>query len=218
MQGIRIFCADETSPPREATLALIDAHRGEYAVEPICAQLPIALSTYDEHKSRQADPPPLPPRVRRDAELSSSIRRVAQENFSVYGARKLWRQLHREGIPGARRTVERLTRREGLCVAVRGRKKRTTFPAVRPGDRWVASNDSSSRHDRQALHRRFNLRCHVDGLRILHGLSTRERVMFQFVFPERSASGDPRDRSGTYDSLITSSAIRSLPTKCSGGR
>lgn len=85
MQGVRSFCANAASPLREATLALIGAHRGEYAVEPICAQLPIAPSTYYEHKSPQADPSTLPPRVRRDAELSSSTRRVAQENFSVYG-------------------------------------------------------------------------------------------------------------------------------------
>ena len=126
-------------------LAFIDAHRGEYGVEPICEQLPIAPSTYYEHKSRQADPSRLPPRVQRDAELSGSIRRVWDENFRVYGARKVWRQLHREGIPVARCTVERLMRREGLCGVVRGRKKRARpSQRMRPRDRWIASNDSSS--------------------------------------------------------------------------
>jgi len=110
-------------------LAFIDAHRGEYGVEPICKQLPIAPSTYYEHKSRQADPSRLPPRVQRDAELSGSIRRVWDENFRVYGARKVWRELRREGVPVARCTVERLMRRAGLCGVVRGRKKRTTIPA-----------------------------------------------------------------------------------------
>jgi putative transposase len=107
-------------------------------VEPICEQLPIAPSTYYEHKSRQADPSRLPPRVQRDAELSGSIHRVWEENFRVYGARKVWRQLHREGIPVARCTIERLMRRDGLCGVVRGRKKRTTIPAdiaERPLDR-----------------------------------------------------------------------------------
>ena len=119
-------------------VAFIDAHRGEYGVESICKQLPIAPSTYYEQKSRQADPSRLPPRVRRDAELSGSIRRVWQENFRAYGARKVWRQLRREGIPAARCTVERLMRREGLCGVVRGRRKRTTIPAdiaERPLDR-----------------------------------------------------------------------------------
>ncbi len=72
-------------------IAFIDAHRAEYGVEPICEQLPIAPSTYYEHKSRQADPSRLPPRVQRDAELSGSIRRVWEENFRVYGARKVHR-------------------------------------------------------------------------------------------------------------------------------
>lgn len=80
-------------------VAFIDAHRAEYGVESICKQLPIAPSTYYEQKSRQADPSRLPPRVRRDAELSGSIRRVWEENFRAYGARKVWRQLRREGIP-----------------------------------------------------------------------------------------------------------------------
>ena len=76
--------------------------------------------------------------MQRDAQLSGSIRRVWDENFRVYGARKVWRQLTREGIPVARCTIERLMRREGLCGVVRGRKKRTTFPADvadRPLDR-----------------------------------------------------------------------------------
>ena len=81
-------------------VAFIDAHRAEYGVESICKQLPIAPSTYYEQKSRQTDPSRLPPRLRRDAELSGSIRRVWDENFRVYGARKVWR--HREGIPVAR--------------------------------------------------------------------------------------------------------------------
>jgi len=119
-------------------MAFIDAHRAQYGVEPICAQLPIAPSTYYEHKARQADPQRQPVRVRRDAELCQLIRRVWKENFRAYGARKVWRQLKRERIAVARCTVERLMRQEGLAGVVRGRKKRTTIAAdlaQRPADR-----------------------------------------------------------------------------------
>jgi putative transposase len=135
-------------------LSFIDAHRDEYGVEPICRQLPIAPSTYYEHKARQADPQRAPVRVRRDAELSSSIRKVWEENFRVYGARKVWRQLRRETVRVARCTVERLMCRDGLKGAVRGRRTRTTIPAdaalvpldrvqrrfvaSRPNELWIA--------------------------------------------------------------------------------
>jgi transposase InsO family protein len=119
-------------------VAFIDAHRAEYGVEPICAELPIAPSTYYEHKARQADPRRLPPRVVRDAALGTAIQRVWEENFRVYGARKVWRQLQREGVAVARCTVERLMGRLGLQGVVRGRRCRTTIPAAlaeRPLDR-----------------------------------------------------------------------------------
>jgi len=70
-------------------VAFIDAHRTEYGVEPICAQLPIAPSTYYERKSWQADATRRPARARRDEELCLVIRRVWEENFRVYGARKV---------------------------------------------------------------------------------------------------------------------------------
>jgi transposase InsO family protein len=119
-------------------VAFVDAHRAEYGIEPICAELPIAPSTYYEHKARQANPGRLPPRVQRDAELCTSIQPVWGENFRVYGARKVWRQLRREGVPVARCTVERLMGRMGLHGVVRGRRCRTTIPAEiteRPLDR-----------------------------------------------------------------------------------
>jgi len=115
----------------------VDEHRGAYGVEPICAMLPIAPSTYYEQKARQADPSRLPERARRDAVLCHEIERVWHENRRVYGAPKVWRQLHREDIVVARCTVERLMRRLGLAGAVRGRKPRTTIPAevaARPAD------------------------------------------------------------------------------------
>jgi putative transposase len=119
-------------------MAFIGAHRERYGVEPICAQLPIAPSTYYEHKARQADACKLPARVRRDAELCPVIRRVGEENFRAYGARKVWKQLNREQIRVARCTIERLMRREGLEGVVRGRYKRTTIAsdaAEKPLDR-----------------------------------------------------------------------------------
>jgi putative transposase len=135
-------------------LAFIDVHRDDYGVESICRQMPIAPSTYYEHKARESDPTRIPPRVQRDRELCGSIRRVWEENFRAYGARKVWRQLHREGISAARCTIERLMRREGLEGVVRGRKKRTTIPAdlgdrpldrvqrrfvaSRPNELWIA--------------------------------------------------------------------------------
>jgi putative transposase len=135
-------------------MAFIDAHRGQYGVEPICAQLPIAPSTYYEHKARQTGARQLPARVRRDAELCPAIRRVWEENFRAYGARKVWKQLNREQIRVARCTIERLMRQEGLEGVVRGRYKRTTIPsdaadkpldrvqrrfvATRPDELWIA--------------------------------------------------------------------------------
>ena len=102
-------------------MACVDDQRDDYGVEPICKVLPIAPSTYYEQKARQADPDRLPPRVRRDAILREEIQRVWDENFQVYGAYKVWRQLNREGHPVARCTIERLMRQMGLRGARRGR-------------------------------------------------------------------------------------------------
>jgi transposase InsO family protein len=118
-------------------VAFIDAHRDSYGVEPICAELPIAPSTYYEAKARERDPGRLPARVRRDRELEPEIQRVWHENFDAYGARKTWRQLNREGIRVARCTVRRLMRHLGLRGVVRGRAFKTTVPdsaATRPAD------------------------------------------------------------------------------------
>lgn len=112
--------------------AFIDTHREDYGVEPICKILPIAPSTYWAHAARQRDPDRLPARAKRDAELIADIRRVHEENFSVYGARKVWRQLLREGIKVARCTVERLMRDIGLAGAVRGKAVKTTISGKEP--------------------------------------------------------------------------------------
>jgi len=118
-------------------VSFIDENREAYGVEPICAVIPIAPSTYYEQKARKADPDRLPERAKRDAHLREEIQRVWKGNFQVYGARKVWRQLNREGIRVARCTVERLMGEMGLEGAVRGRKVRTTVPdvsAARPAD------------------------------------------------------------------------------------
>ena len=115
---------------------LIDEHRHVYGVEPICRVLPIAPSTSDEHAARQADPDRRSARERRDAELGQEIRRVFAANFGVYGVRKVWRQMKREGIAVARCTVARLMRQMGLKGVVRGTSIRTTLShAAAPGPR-----------------------------------------------------------------------------------
>jgi transposase InsO family protein len=135
-------------------VSFIDEHRVAHGVEPICAVLPIAPSTYYERKVLQANPERLSARARRDLELRPEIRRVWDENFRVYGARKVWRQMNREGIKVARCTVARLMRDLGLAGVVRGRTFKTTiadssavyppdrvnrrFTAVRPNQLWVA--------------------------------------------------------------------------------
>ena len=130
-------------------IAYVDEHRDHYGVEPICELLPIAPSTYYEAKKR-----PPSRRAASDEELKVQIARVHQDNFGVYGARKVWRQLHREGIQVARCTVERLMRELGLEGIRRGKRRRTTIPdeaaprpadlverdfsATRPNQLWVA--------------------------------------------------------------------------------
>ena len=135
-------------------IAFIDEHRALHGVEPICRVLPIAPSTYHAHAARRADPGKLPARARRDITLRTEIRRVYEENFRVYGVRKVWRQLLREGIAVARCTVARLMRTMGLQGVVRGKRVRTTisnaaapcpldrvnrqFKAPRPNALWVS--------------------------------------------------------------------------------
>jgi len=118
-------------------VTFVDQHQDAYGVEPICAELPIAPSTYYEYKAREANPERLPARYIRGAVLEVEIRRVWENNFRVYGARKVWRQLNRERIYVARCTVERLMRKLGLQGVVRGSGYKTTIPdnaAARPAD------------------------------------------------------------------------------------
>lgn len=107
-------------------IAFIDQYRSAYGVEPICRMLPIAPSTYRAQTHRRANPETAPARVKRDAVLKLEIQRIFDENFGVYGARKVWWQLQREGFDVARCTVERLMRSMGLQGVIRGRRIRTT--------------------------------------------------------------------------------------------
>ncbi|QCO00202.1 IS3 family transposase (plasmid) [Azospirillum argentinense] len=148
------FCGGGARPPVQAMIAFIDEHRGAHGVEPICQVLPIAPSTYHRHASRRSDPDRLPVRAKRDARLKVAIRRVFDENFAVYGVRKVWRQLKREGQAVARCTVARLMRDLGLRGMIRGKPVRTTvsdkaapcpldhvnrqFHAPRPNMLWLS--------------------------------------------------------------------------------
>jgi transposase InsO family protein len=134
--------------------AFVDAHRDTHGVEPICKVLQIAPSGYRRHAARQRDPAQSPARVQRDAVLMPQIEQVWRVNLKAYGARKVWRQLRREGTPTARCTVERLMRQQGLRGVVRGKQVRTTTPdtsapcpldrvhrafkADRPNQLWVS--------------------------------------------------------------------------------
>lgn len=132
----------------------VEAHREVHGVEPICQVLAIAPSTYYRHAARRADPQRASARAQRDAGLCERIRCIWEENFGVYGARKVWRQLLREGVQVARCTVERLMRRLALRGVVRGKRVQTTvsdravpcpqdkvnrqFQADRPNALWVS--------------------------------------------------------------------------------
>jgi len=108
-------------------IAFIDDHREAHGVEPICNVLPIAPSTYHAHVAKRVDPSRLSARARRDAALKDEVQRVFEANFRVYGVRKVWRQLQREGFDVARCTVARLMRAMGLEGIIRGKPLRTTM-------------------------------------------------------------------------------------------
>lgn len=132
----------------------IDTHRDRFGVEPICRVLQVAPSAYRRAVARRRNPALRCARARRDEVLAGQVERVWQANLQVYGARKVWRQLQREGIEVARCTVERLMRAQGLRGAMRGKAIRTTradpaapcpldrvnrqFAAQRPNQLWVS--------------------------------------------------------------------------------
>jgi transposase InsO family protein len=136
-------------------VAFIDDHRKTFGVESICQVLPIAPSTYFRHKAAQRDPSQRSARALRDEVLRAIIRRIWEENHRVYGPRKVWKQMGREGLREARCRVRRLMREMGLAGAMRGRAWVVTthadaaadrpsdlvdrhFAATRPNQLWVA--------------------------------------------------------------------------------
>ena len=136
-------------------VAFIDQHRDTCGVESICAVVPIAPSTYFRRKAEQRDPTRRSARAVRDEVLRAIIQRIWDENQRVYGPRKVWKQMGREGLHEARCRVRRLMREMGLAGAVRGRAWVTTtqadptadrpsdlvdrhFTATRPNQLWVA--------------------------------------------------------------------------------
>ncbi|RYE62622.1 MAG: IS3 family transposase, partial [Oxalobacteraceae bacterium] len=121
------FCDGGARPPLQTMISFIDEHRGVFGVEPICRLLPIAPSTYFENVAKRLDVDRLSVRARSDIGLKIEIRRVFNENFQVYGVRKVWRQLQREGFDIARCTVARLMRAMGLQGIIRGKPIRTTI-------------------------------------------------------------------------------------------
>ena len=151
-------------------IAFIDDHRGTHGVEPICKVLPIAPSTYHAHVAKRRDPAKLSARARQDAALKIEVRRVFDQNFSVYGVRKVWRQLKREGFDVARCTVSRLMRDMGLRGVIRGKSVRTTisdtaapcpldhvnrqFKASRPNVLWLSDFTYVDRLHLRRLRRR----------------------------------------------------------------
>ncbi|WP_394356160.1 IS3 family transposase [Alloalcanivorax balearicus] len=141
-------------PPIEVIRRFIDEHRETYGVEPLCKVLQIAPSGYRRYAAQKRNPQLLCARAKRDAVLMPEIQRVWERNMRVYGADKVWRQLHREEHAVARCTVARLMQRMGIQGARRGKSVRTTvadtsapcpldhvnrqFKADRPNQLWVS--------------------------------------------------------------------------------
>uniref|UniRef100_UPI003FA5881F IS3 family transposase n=1 Tax=Klebsiella variicola TaxID=244366 RepID=UPI003FA5881F len=152
-QASAYFCEGGVRPPVEKITPLVDTLRNEHGVGPVCHELDIAPSTYYRHQQHSRHPDRRSQREQRDELLKVEIQRVYDENHSVYGTRKVWRQLLRDGISVARCTVARLMKAMGLAGVLRGKKVRTTisrkeaaagdrvnrqFVAERPDQLWVA--------------------------------------------------------------------------------
>ncbi|EOO1079998.1 IS3-like element IS1203 family transposase, partial [Escherichia coli] len=152
-QASAYFCEGGVRPPLEKMMPLLDKLREQYGVGPVCSELHIAPSTYYHCQQQRHHPDKRSARAQHDDWLKREIQRVYDENHQVYGVRKVWRQLLREGIRVARCTVARLMAVMGLAGVLRGKKVRTTisrkavaagdrvnrqFVAERPDQLWVA--------------------------------------------------------------------------------
>ncbi|MFN2862026.1 IS3 family transposase [Escherichia coli] len=154
-QASAYFCEGGVRPPLEKMMPLLDKLREQYGVRPVCSELHIAPSTYYHCQQQRHHPDKRSAHAQRDDWLKKEIQRVYDENHQVYGVRKVWRQLLREGIRVARCTVARLMAVMGLSGVLRGKKVRTTvsrkavvagdrvnrqFVAERPDQLWVADS------------------------------------------------------------------------------
>ncbi|WP_191655894.1 IS3 family transposase, partial [Escherichia coli] len=154
-QASAYFGEGGVRPPLEKMMPLLDKLREQYGVGPLCSELHIAPSTYYHCQQQRHHPDKRSARAQRDDWLKKEIQRVYDENHKVYGVRKVWRQLLREGIRVARCTVARLMAVMGLAGVLRGKKVRTTisrkavvagdrvnrqFVAERPDQLWVADS------------------------------------------------------------------------------
>ncbi|EOL5879356.1 IS3 family transposase [Escherichia coli] len=152
-QASAYFGEGRVRPPLEKMMPLLDKLREQYGVGPLCSELHIAPSTYYHCQQQRHHPDKRSARAQRDNWLKKEIQRVYDENHKVYGVRKVWRQLLREGIRVARCTVARLMAVMGLAGVLLGKKVRTTisrkavaagdrvnrqFVAERPDQLWVA--------------------------------------------------------------------------------
>ncbi|MDA6574663.1 IS3 family transposase [Escherichia coli] len=152
-QASAYFGEGGVRPPLEKMMPLLDKLREQYGVGPLCSELHIAPSTYYHCQQQRHHPDKRSARAQHDDWLKREIQRVYDENHQVYGVRKVWRQLLREGIRVARCTVARLMAVMGLAGVLRGKKVRTTvsrktvatgdrvnrqFVAERPDQLWVA--------------------------------------------------------------------------------
>ncbi|WP_434061938.1 IS3-like element IS1203 family transposase [Escherichia coli] len=152
-QASAYFCEGGVRPPLEKMMPLLDKLREQYGVGPVCSELHIAPSTYYHCQQQRHHPDKRSARAQHDDWLKREIQHVYDENHQVYGVRKVWRQLLREGIRVARCTVARLMAVMGLAGVLRGKKVRTTisrkavaagdrvnrqFVAERPDQLWVA--------------------------------------------------------------------------------
>ena len=109
-------------------IRFVEDHRDDHGVEPICRVLLITPATFYDHLAKRTDPSRLSDRAKRDEELKPEIERVFEENLKVYGVRKVWYQMRREGFDIARCTVARLMKDIGIEGIIRGKKPRTTIP------------------------------------------------------------------------------------------
>lgn len=169
-------------------IAFIDEHRAVHGVEPICKVLPIAPSTYHAHVAGRASPARLSVRSRRDRALQEDVRRVFDQNFRVYGVRKVWRQLVREGHDVARCTVERLMKRMGLQGVIRGKPIKTTIGdkgAPCPLDRV---NRQFGARPQQAVAVRLHLCGNMERLRLCRLRHRRLRAAYRWMagVPDRT--------------------------------